>query len=169
MGRVHLSKKYWTVAVTKFDEERSALKNLRSQEFVAYLPRYRDRVKNGVRHVRVLFPGYIFVHLHRDDDWTPIRSTRGIRSLMYANGAPARVLSADIARIRAMEVDEFVVLPENEPPSFSVGDTVIAFAGMCAGHMGSFVGRGSSPSRGQVMFEMMRREVKLEVSLFDLA
>ena len=58
---------------------------------------------------------------------------------------------------------------DEEPPSFVIGDVVVAFGGMCRGHIGSFVGMGSTPSRGQVVFEMMSRAVKLEVSLYDLA
>lgn len=165
-------KKYWTVIRTKFDEECSALKNITAQEFEGYLPRYRARVDaKGVRKVLPLFPGYLFVLIRRDQDWSPLRFTRGVHSLFYTvEGPPARVDPEDVTRFRSME-DEwgYVVIPDQEPPAFSIGDTVIAFNGMCAGHMGSFAGRGSTPSRGSVIFEMMSKAVKLEVSLYDLA
>ena len=165
-------KKFWTVIRTKFDEEKSALKNITSQEFKGYLPRYRARVDaKGVRKVLPLFPGYLFVQIHRDQDWSPLRHTRGVHSLFYSvEGAPAHIRNEDVKRFQDMEDERgYVVLVDEEPPVFSIGDCVIAFGGMCAGHMGSFAGRGSTPSRGNVIFEMMSNAVKLEVSLYDLA
>lgn len=161
----------WIVVRTKFDEETTALRNIKSQSFEAYLPRYRARVnKHGERKVLPLFPGYLFVKLPRGADWTPLRNTRGVHSLMYSGAAPARVPNADIKRFKSMEDDRgYVVIPEEEPPQFKIGDIVVAFTGMCAGHIGTYAGKGSAPSRGNVIFAMMSKAVKLEVSLYDLA
>lgn len=165
-------KKFWTVIRTKFDEEMCALRNVNAQEFIGYLPRYRARVnRKGERLVLPLFPGYLFVQLRHDQDWSPLRNTRGVHSLMYSTaGAPARVPSADVRRFKSMEDDRgYVVIPEEEPPEFSIGDIVVAFGGMCAGHIGVYAGQGSAPSKGNVVFEMMSKAIKLEVSRYDLA
>ena len=163
-------RKYWTVVRTKFDEESTALRNVREQGFEGYLPRYRDRVRGGVRKVLPLFPGYMFVQIKRNQDWSPIRSTRGVHSMMFSGQAPARVLDEDIERIRGCE-DElgYVVIPENEPPQFLPGEIVMAFGGMFVNKLGTYVGLGANRHRGQVIFELLGRAVRTDVSLYDLA
>lgn len=161
---------FWSVVRTKFGEEITALKNIRAQQFEPYHPRYRDRLRNGVREIKPLFPGYMFVRIGRDQAWDPLRSTRGVHSLFYSGDAPAPVLDSDVRAIRAREDrDGYVVLEENEPPMFKVGDVVLSFGGLFQNHIGSFAGSGSRRSSGRVIFEMLGRAKEFEVSLYDLA
>ena len=104
MGK-YQRRKFWTVLRTKFDEERSALKNINSQEFIGYLPQYRARVdRAGCRKVLPLFPGYLFVQIRCEQDWSPLRHTRGVHSLFYSvEGAPAHVRNEDVKRFQDME------------------------------------------------------------------
>ena len=64
----------WYLIKTKPRQENVAIKNLENQEYSAYCPTVRINNK----HV-VLFPGYIFIHLdNKKENWSPIRSTKGV-------------------------------------------------------------------------------------------
>ena len=64
----------WYLIKTKPRQENVAIKNLENQEYSTYCPTVRINKK----HV-VLFPGYIFIHLDKKkENWSPIRSTKGV-------------------------------------------------------------------------------------------
>ena len=64
----------WYLIKTKSRQENIAIKNLENQEYSTYCP----IVTINNRHV-VLFPGYIFIHLDKKkENWSPIRSTKGV-------------------------------------------------------------------------------------------
>ena len=64
----------WYLIKTKPRQEKTAISNLENQEYTTYCP----IVTINNKHV-VLFPGYIFIHLDKKkEDWSPIRSTKGI-------------------------------------------------------------------------------------------
>lgn len=47
-----------------------------------------------------MFPGYLFVRLSQDDNWAPIRSTRGISRFVEFNRGPAVVADDVIEQLR---------------------------------------------------------------------
>ena len=64
----------WYLIKTKPRQENVAIKNLENQEYSTYCPTVT--IKN--KHV-VLFPGYVFIHLDKNmENWSPIRSTKGV-------------------------------------------------------------------------------------------
>ena len=66
--------KNWYLIKTKLRQENVAIKNLENQEYSTYCP----TVTINNKHV-VLFPGYIFIHLDKKkENWSPIRSTKGV-------------------------------------------------------------------------------------------
>ena len=66
--------KNWYLVKTKPRQEKTAIENLENQEYSAYCP----TVTINNKHV-VLFPGYIFIHLDKKiENWSPIRSTKGV-------------------------------------------------------------------------------------------
>jgi len=66
--------KKWYLIKTKPRQETIAIANLENQNYQVYCPFAIINNKN-----QFLFPGYLFVHLDYDNqDWTPIRSTKGV-------------------------------------------------------------------------------------------
>ena len=64
----------WYLIKTKTRQENIAIQNLKNQEYSTYCA----TVKIDNKHV-VLFPGYIFIHLdNKKENWSPIRSTKGV-------------------------------------------------------------------------------------------
>ena len=64
----------WYLIKTKPRQENVAIKNLENQEYSTYCPTVKIKNNNVV-----LFPGYIFIHLDKkQENWSPIRSTKGV-------------------------------------------------------------------------------------------
>ena len=64
----------WYLIKTKSRQEHVAIENLENQKYSTYCPTIT--IKN--KHI-VLFPGYLFIHLDKErDNWSPIRSTKGV-------------------------------------------------------------------------------------------
>ena len=66
--------KNWYLIKTKPRQEHVAIINLENQEYTTYCPIVKINKKNVV-----LFPGYIFIYLDKhNENWSPIRSTKGV-------------------------------------------------------------------------------------------
>jgi transcriptional antiterminator RfaH len=76
--------------------------------------------------VESLFPGYLFIQLHADSNWAPLRSTRGVLRLVGFNGYPLPVADSliDALRQRVSAQDrqpELPVLQSGEKVRISEG------------------------------------------------
>jgi len=70
--------KQWYLLKTKLRQENFAIKNLENQGYHVYCP-YAEIEKKQV----VLFPGYLFIYLdYESQNWSPIRSTKGVLHLI---------------------------------------------------------------------------------------
>ena len=68
------SMRNWYLIKTKSRQESVAIKNLENQEYSTYCPTVKIKNNNVV-----LFPGYIFIYLDKKrENWSPIRSTKGV-------------------------------------------------------------------------------------------
>ena len=68
------SMKNWYLIKTKPRQENVAIKNLENQKYSTYCPTVKIKNNNVV-----LFPGYIFINLDKNkENWSPIRSTKGV-------------------------------------------------------------------------------------------
>jgi transcriptional antiterminator RfaH len=78
--------KHWFVIYTKPREEFRAKENLENQGFEVFLPTCQiERVKNSKLSILTepLFPRYLFIQLDEvSSNWFPIRSTKGVASLL---------------------------------------------------------------------------------------
>lgn len=76
----------WIAAYTKVSQETIAVEHIQRQSYQAYCPmvtRTQRRARRTEQVRRPLFPGYVFVRLDFSrDQWRPLRSTRGVRSLV---------------------------------------------------------------------------------------
>jgi len=70
--------KHWYLLITKPRHEDVATKNLENQGYHVYCP----HAEINKKHV-VLFPGYLFIYLDKkSQNWSPIRSTKGVVNLV---------------------------------------------------------------------------------------
>src|SRR5688572_4888026 len=95
----------WYLVHCKPHQDERAIENLERQGFVCYRPvREVERYREGKRYVsrESLFSGYVFIQLDRvNDNWYPIRSTRGVNGIVRFHEYPLPVRDEIIEAIRS--------------------------------------------------------------------
>lgn len=100
---------HWYLIYTKSRQEKCAFENLDRQGYRCYLPTLpSEKLYRGVLKIvnEPLFPRYLFIRLGQGEaaqSWTPIRSTRGVCSLVNFGGEAVRADDDLIELLRAQE------------------------------------------------------------------
>ena len=91
--------KKWYLIKTKPRQEKIAIANLENQNYRVYCPNALINNRD-----QFLFPGYLFIQLdNRSQDWSPIRSTRGILNFVRFGLSYAKIPDPIIEFIRINE------------------------------------------------------------------
>lgn len=94
----------WYLIQTKPRQEARAQEHLQRQCFETYRPVKCavTRRQGGIAlREEDLFPGYLFIHMNQaNDNWYPIRSTRGVARIVTFGGQPVPVHDDLIEQIR---------------------------------------------------------------------
>jgi len=91
--------KKWYLIQTKPQQESIATKNLSNQGFEVFFP--KAIIKNKTVS---LFPGYLFIRLDdKNQNWTPIRSTKGVSNFVRFGLSFAKVPDQIISMIRIQQ------------------------------------------------------------------
>jgi transcriptional antiterminator RfaH len=163
-GFVMTAASSWAVVNTQPHCERIALDNLARQEFNAYCPMVRRRVKHARRTkdmLRPLFPCYFFVRLNpQTQRWRPIMSTFGVRMLVRFGEQPAFIADGFIQELKSHEIDGEIVYPAK---SYKVGQRVEIANGSFSGLVGTII-KLDDKDRVVVLMNLLSRQVKVQVA-----
>ena len=149
----------WFVVHTKPKQEKRALEELRNQKYYCFLPTVRiEKCRN--RKIRVceepLFSRYLFIRLDRAaSNWSSIRSTRGVSSLLTFG---ERYATLEDSWIDALQEMQSVIYQD----LFKPGERVSIVSGPFAGLEGIFQ-EPDGDSRALIFIEMMSRQRKLRI------
>lgn len=85
---------HWYLLQCKPNQQTRAELHLRNQHYTLYTP--TTRVQRIVRRQQVertepVFPGYLFIRLSQQSNWSALQSTRGVSRLVGFNGQPSIV------------------------------------------------------------------------------
>jgi transcriptional antiterminator RfaH len=154
----------WFVVRTQSRAEEKALRHLSNQGFIAYLPRYRRRVRHARRNeivLRPLFPGYLFVRLDPDRcRWRSINGTVGVHEILTNGDIPLAVPDRIIDEIKAREDETGAV--KLVPPSFVRGQAVRLLEGPLADISGLFE-EMRDENRVVLLVSLLGRKVRMQV------
>lgn len=92
----------WYLVHCKPRQEGRAREHLDRQGFECFYPTlWVETLKAGKvnRRMQPIFPGYLFIHLRAQDNWTALRSTRGVSRVVSFCGQPCRVHDAIIEHL----------------------------------------------------------------------
>ncbi len=134
--KLQTTRQEWFVVYAKARQEEVALQQLEQQQFHCYLPRIQlSKRRNGqvVPSIEPFFPRYLFVRLAlQEQDWAPIRSTRGVCGLVRFEGVPKRIPEQFIDMLKKNEDSHSLQrVSEN---SWKQGDEVNIEQGPFAGY-----------------------------------
>jgi len=131
--------KHWYLIMSKPKQDEVACLNLSAQNYKVYRPLCRVTKKRRNKPVEViesLFPGYVFIQLDdQGQNWSPIRSTKGVLKLVHFGAQPARV---DQTLIDALKHQEQQRLDAPLEPTFNKGDRLRIEQGPLFGLEGVF-------------------------------
>ena len=154
----------WYLVQCKPRESFRAEMHLLNQGYTCFHPTQRVKRKRFGSITLVLepfFPYYLFVQLRVADNWSPIRSTRGVSRLVYFDGVPAKldalmmdVLQRQCARLNGEPVQSL----------YQVGDTVVIMQG-CFKAIEAVVTAVSGDERVSLLFNLFNRQQNVDLSV----
>jgi transcriptional antiterminator RfaH len=102
--------KHWHLIYTKPQQEKVAFDNLTRQNYQCYLPLINtEKISQGKKALmkEPMFPRYLFVRLNNDglQNWSPIRSTKGVSHLVKFGSYPA-ALDDEIINMLVQKTDK---------------------------------------------------------------
>lgn len=160
---------FWYLIQTKPRSENLALENLSNQGYNCYLPMMKiEKVLNKRIEIKKvpLFPRYLFVNLDLDFEsksWAPIRSTRGVSSLVRFGQSPAKIHDELVQYIYSREH-----LSESKAqPLYQQGQSLKIIKGPFSGFDSIYQGMDSE-MRVIVLLEFMRKPLFMKFELDQL-
>ena len=153
----------WHLIYTKPRQEELAHTNLQNQHYESFLPLItKEKISRGKKVLikEPIFPRYLFVRLKDDgqQNWSPIRSTRGVSHLVTFGGSLA-ILDDEVMDnlIERLECDPVV-------EAFMEGDTVEIIEGPFGGLEAVFR-TFSGEGRATLLLEFMAKKIDAKFEL----
>ncbi len=162
-------KRNWYLLQTRPRQEWIAQTNLTRQGYENYVPKLLNNVKYRGKYrdiIEPLFPGYLFINLDiESDNWSPIRSTLGVKDFVKFGGRHALVHANLIEQIKSNEDDSG--LQKMPTKTFKKGVSVIISQGPLTGYEAIYE---SATSKGRVivLLNVLSQEVRMQISKHDL-
>ena len=158
----------WYLIHTKIHQELVALKSLECQGFQCFLSTILvEKLRRGaLRAVQEpLFPRYLFIRLSKrlkSQSWSPVRSTRGVSSLVTFRKAPAKIADDLIYQLKVKTDSAEVQLRH-----FELGKQVILTDGPFVG-VETIYQMADARGRVMVLLNILTKQVKISVPLFSI-
>ncbi|MEH3021494.1 MAG: transcription/translation regulatory transformer protein RfaH [Pseudomonas oryzihabitans] len=157
---------HWYLVQTKPNQESRAEENLLRQGFVCFRPQRQRQpsARSRVASSESLFPGYLFIQLDDvNDNWYPIRSTRGVNRIVAFGSQPTAVSQAIIDAIR-----ERLAAPTGPAPAHQPGAAVrVQYSP--ALEMDAVFLSPDGDERAIILLRILQREQRVSVALDQLS
>jgi len=159
----------WYLLVTKPHKDAYAEEQLNNQGYTTYRPlvNHKKKVRGKIKEVEEsLFPRYIFIQLKTGvDNWSSIRSTRGVLNIVRFGAEFAKVPEALIQKLQESEDANKKLAKDLD--RFKGGDRVVIEAGPFIGIEGVFK-QYKGDERVIVLLNVLQQATKLEIPLLDI-
>ena len=161
----------WYVLHCKAQEVTRAEWHLENQGFTTFCPRWKQQKRvRGKKQtvVEPIFPNYLFIRLDlAHDNYSALRSTRGVNSVVRFGGYPAKVPNAVIEQLQQRAQGyESLGVAENEC-LYKAGTIVEITAGPFAGLKAVF-DIADSEARCFVLLDMLGKQQRIAVDEMDI-
>jgi len=154
----------WYLVYTKPKQESVAMINLERQRYQVYLPQILlSKPGKKQTHIEPLFPRYLFIKLSMEfDNWGPIRSTKGVNSLVKFGSNPIGVPNEIIETVKNKCNQNGVYYPP--PKHFSVGDVVRICDGIFSQYE-AIITAQTGEERVELLFKNLETAMKLNMPM----
>lgn len=156
---------HWHLIYTKPHQEKVAFDNLTHQNYQCYLLLINtEKILRGKKILskEPMFPRYLFVRLSHDgqQNWSPIRSTKGVSHLVNFGGLPA-ILDDETMDNLQHSIDKALVVKV-----FSIGDKVEILKGPFKG-MEAIFNTYKGEERAMLLLNFMAKNLTAKFDLRD--
>lgn len=152
---------FWYLLQCKPRQDGRAALNLQNQGYQVFNPQIRRESTGATRRPEAtepLFPGYLFIRLAEQDNWAPLRSTRGVSRVVSFNNIPARVTDEMIAGIEERCRQPLVRKPH------AAGDRVLITQGPLQMLEGIFLSMNGQ-QRVLILLQLLNRKQPVQLSI----
>lgn len=170
----------WYILKVQSNRERSIADALRRKIAIEGLDEFFGDVvvptekitefKGGKKKVvqRKLYPGYIVVHMHiNDDTWFAVRETSGIGDFTGAGGKPTPMLPHEVSRIIQTDEEETDETPKLDI-KFAPGDSVKVKEGTFEGFEGEVNEIDPQSGKVKVLINIFGRSTPVELEYWQV-
>jgi transcriptional antiterminator NusG len=170
----------WFILKVQSNRERTIAEALERKMKIEGYERYFDKAivptekvtefKAGKKKVveRKLYPGYIVVHMHiNDDTWFAVRETSGVGDFTGAGGKPTPMLQHEVAKIIQTEEEETEEAPKLDI-KFATGDKVKVKEGNFESFEGEVNTIDEASGRVTVMINIFGRSTPVELEYWQI-
>lgn len=170
----------WYILKVQSNRERSIAEALERKFAIEGLGKYCDQIivptekvtefKGGKKKIveRKLYPGYIVVHMHiNDDTWFAVRETSGVGDFTGAGGKPTPMLQSEVNRIVQTEAEETTEAPKLDI-KFTTGDKVKVKEGNFESFEGEVGSIDEASGRVTVMINIFGRSTPVELEYWQI-
>jgi len=170
----------WFILKVQSNRERTIAEALERKMKIEGYERYFDKAivptekvtefKAGKKKVveRKLYPGYIVVHMHiNDDTWFAVRETSGVGDFTGAGGKPTPMLQHEVTKIIQTEEEETEEAPKLDI-KFATGDKVKVKEGNFESFEGEVNTIDEASGRVTVMINIFGRSTPVELEYWQI-
>jgi len=170
----------WYILKVQSNRERTIAEALERKMRIEGYDKYFDQVvvptekvtefKGGKKKVveRKLYPGYIVVHMHiNDDTWFAVRETSGVGDFTGAGGKPSPMLASEVARIIQKDEEETSESPKLDI-KFSAGDKIKVKEGNFENFEGEVAKIDEASGRVTVLIHIFGRSTQVELEYWQI-
>jgi len=155
----------WFLVYTKPREEERAKDNLQNQGYETFLPMIAQEQDNKVASFMFnpLFPRYIFIAINLEkDNWTQIKSTRGVSHVVIFGNKMAPVPNSVIRFLKKRVDDNGILIQKITRNIFQKGDKIIIKKGPLKGQEATFLSK-TGKERVRILLKLMNELIIAEV------
>ncbi|HEX4415135.1 MAG TPA: transcription termination/antitermination protein NusG [Lacipirellulaceae bacterium] len=170
----------WYILKVQSNRERTIAEALERKMRIEGYDKYFDQVvvptekvtefKGGKKKVveRKLYPGYIVVHMHiNDDTWFAVRETSGVGDFTGAGGKPTPMLASEVSRIVQTDEEETSESPKLDI-KFAVGDKIKVKEGNFENFEGEVAKIDEASGRVTVLIHIFGRSTQVELEYWQI-
>ena len=160
----------WFLVYTKSREEEIAKENLQNQGYETFLPMIAQEQDNKLASFmfKPLFPRYIFIAINLEsDNWTQIKSTRGVSHIVVFGKTMASVPNSVIRFLRRRVDDNGILIQKITRKKFQKGDKIIIKKGPLKGQEATFLSK-TGKERVRILLKLMNELIIAEVPRQDV-
>ncbi|MEX1080976.1 MAG: transcriptional activator RfaH [Halofilum sp. (in: g-proteobacteria)] len=166
-----MSSTAWYLVHSKPSREEVATTNLKRQGYEVFLPRMRVQARARGRYVarvEAMFPRYLFVRLAAEEqDWSPIRSTVGVSTLVRFGLKPG-VVPEDLVNDLRSRCDEAGIVADLVPDELTPGKPVRVVEGLLEGYCG-IIQATSGQERVHILLDLVGKQASATLSPHQVA